>query len=153
MKNSDAPQNYPGTAVILKTPDADPKTTGKKSNPYDSENLDQKPESDSKDITGKDIEKDLIENDPSKGFETDMNTQRSDEAQSDTFETTQPDQDNPVHKEVEIGQLGNEELKEDERTRDETGNGAPGHTNLPSENFKVLRFDAYKQTVIIGGFL
>jgi len=49
----------------------DPKSTGPKGNPYDSENPRKEPDSDPKDITGKDIEKDLIENDPSQGFETD----------------------------------------------------------------------------------
>lgn len=83
-------------------------------------------------LTEKDIEEDLIENDPSEGFETDIGTPASDEAESDRFQTTQPDQDNPVQKEFEIGGLGNEELKEDELTRDETGDGAL-HNNKPSQ--------------------
>ena len=37
-----------------------------------------------------------------------------------TFETIAPENDNPVQREFEIGQLGREELKEDERTGDET---------------------------------
>ena len=76
----------------------------------------------------KDIEKDPIENDPSKGSQTDMDTQRSDEDETDKFQTIEPEKDNRVRKEFEIRQLGNEELKEDELTRDETG-GAPGNHN------------------------
>jgi len=34
-----------------------------------------------------------------------------------------PEKDNPVRKEFEIGQLGYQELKEDELTRNEAGNG------------------------------
>jgi len=67
-----------------------------------------------KDITDKDIEKDLIENDPLKGAQTDMDTQKSDEDENDSFETIEPDQDNSVEREFEIGELGNEELKNDE---------------------------------------
>lgn len=101
------------------------------SNPYDSENLDHESGSESKDITEKDIEKDLIENDPSEGFETDMDTQKSNEAKSDSFETIEASQDNPVNREFEIGELGNEELKKDELTRDESRHGA--YNNKPSE--------------------
>jgi hypothetical protein len=100
-------------------------------NPYDSENLDHESDSESKDITEKDIEEDLINNDPSEGFETEIDTSGSDEAESDSFKTIEPDQDNPVNREFEIGQLGNEELREDERTRDETGNAA--YHNKPSQ--------------------
>jgi hypothetical protein len=60
----------------------------------------------------KDIEKYLIENDPPKGSQTDRNTQNSDEAQSDNFETTEPEKDNPARRELEIGQLGQQVLKE-----------------------------------------
>ncbi|MFH6948195.1 hypothetical protein ACHRV6_06890 [Flavobacterium sp. FlaQc-51] len=95
-------------------------------NPYDSENLDNESDSESKDITEKEIEKDLIHNDPSEGFETDIDTSGSDEAESDTFKTIEPDQDNPVSREFEIGQLGSEEIREDECTRDETNGAAPG---------------------------
>ena len=43
-----------------------------------------------------------------------------------------PEKDNPVRKEFEIGHLGNQELKEDEHTRDETVNGS--YTNIkPSQ--------------------
>jgi len=70
----------------------------------------------------KDIEKDLIEN----GSQTDRNTQKGDEVQNDSFETIAPHKDNPVRKEFEIGNLGNQELKEDEITRDESRNGSPG---------------------------
>lgn len=101
-------------------------STDEINNPYDSENLDNESDSESKDITEKEIEKDLIHNDPSEGFETDIDTSGSDEAESDTFKTIEPDQDNPVSREFEIGQLGSEELREDERTRDETNGVAPG---------------------------
>ena len=57
-----------------------------------------------------------------------MDTQNSDEAESDKFETIAPEKDNPVKREFEIGQLGNQELKEDEITRNEPGQGAPGNT-------------------------
>jgi hypothetical protein len=105
------------------------------SNPNDSENLDNESDSGSKDITEKDIEEDLIKNDPSEGFETDIDNQKSYKAENDSFETIEPDQDNPVKMEFEIGQLGNEDLKEDEITRDETGNGAPGNFKPSQRKF------------------
>lgn len=151
MATSDTTKNYPQDDQDFQNPDkgskADQKTsptsarpiTGsagpdyagdlsleKNSNPYDSENLDQESESQSKDITEKDIEEDLIENDPSEGFETDIDTQNSDEAESGSFETIEPEKDNPVSREFEIGQLGNQDLKEDEITRDETDGGVSG---------------------------
>lgn len=111
---------------------ADDLSLEENSNPYDSENLDNESDSESKDITEKDIEEDLVHNDPSQGFETDIDTAGSNETESDTFETIEPDQDNPVKREFEIGQLGNEELQEDERARDETDGGA--HRNFkPSQ--------------------
>ncbi|MFD1605272.1 hypothetical protein ACFSJW_01620 [Flavobacterium artemisiae] len=67
-------------------------------------------------------------------METDIDTQNSSEAQSGSFETTQPDQDNPVSREFEIGQLGSEELQEDESTRDETG-GARGNIKPSQRKF------------------
>jgi hypothetical protein len=54
----------------------------------------------------KDIEKDLIENDPSKGPQTDMDTNKNNEDEDDSFETIAPEKDNPVRKEFEIGELG-----------------------------------------------
>ena len=64
----------------------------------------------------KDIEKDLIDNDPSKEFERDMDTKKNNEDESASFETIAPQKDNPVRKEFETGQLGNDELQEDELT-------------------------------------
>ena len=118
-----------------KITNSDSQSSDPNSNPYDSENLDQESESESKDITEKDIEEDLINNDPSEGFETQIDTNKNDEAESDSFETIEPDQDNPVNREFEIGQLGNEELKEDELTRDETGHGAPRNTKPSQRKF------------------
>ena len=89
----------------------------------------------SKDITEKDIEEDLLENDPSEGFETDIDTQNSSEAQSGSFETIESEKDNPVKKEFEIGELGSKELQEDERERDESGNAAPGHDKPSQRKF------------------
>jgi hypothetical protein len=114
-----------------KIPNSDPQSSDPNGNPYDSENLDNESDSDSKDITEQDIEEDLRDNDPSEGFETEIDTWESDEAESDTFKTIEPDQDNPINKEFEIGELGNEELKEDELTRDETGDRA--YHNKPSQ--------------------
>ena len=156
MKNSDTKENYDQDDQNFQNPDKGTKANQKASStsahrftdnaepdyaadlsleqntsPYDSENLDQESESDSKDITEKDIEKDLIENDPSQGFETDIDTEKSDEGESDTFETIEAEENNPVKKEFEIGELGNGELREDELTRDETG-GARGNIK-PSE--------------------
>jgi hypothetical protein len=132
MTTSDAPQNYPGDNCNSQNQNKDPKSTGPKGNPYDSENLDQESDSDSKDITEKDTQKDLIENDPSKGFETDIDTPKSGQAESGTFETIAPGKDNPAQREFEIGELGNEELKEDELTRDASHHGAPSN-NKPSQ--------------------
>ncbi|QSB25283.1 hypothetical protein [Flavobacterium sp. CLA17] len=66
-----------------------------------------------------------------------MDTQKSNEAESDTFETIEPDQDNPVKKEFEIGQLGNEELKEDERARDASRHGASRNTKPSGRKLKI----------------
>lgn len=140
MKNAHTPEN-PGKDQKdfqnenTDRKNTDPKNSGTDKNPYDSENLDQETGRKSKDITEKDIEIDLIENAPSEGFEIDADTQNSSEAQSGSFETIQPDKDNPVNKEFEIGQLGNEELKEDELIRDESGSGAPGHEKPSQRKF------------------
>ncbi|OIV40615.1 hypothetical protein [Flavobacterium johnsoniae] len=75
-----------------------------------------------------------------------MDTKKSDEAASDNFETIAPEKDNPVKKEFEIGELGNDELKEDERARNVSRYGAPAIINLPSENFSAFRFDKCKTT-------
>ena len=48
------------------------KNTDQNSNPYDSENLDNESDSELKDITEQDIENDLKNNDPSEGFETEI---------------------------------------------------------------------------------
>lgn len=109
--------------------------TDENSNQYDSENLDNEPGSQSKDITGKDIEKHLIEHDPSGVFETDIDNQNSSEAESSSFETIEPEKDNPVKKEFEIGQPGNQELRKDERARDKSGNIAPGHDKPSRRKF------------------
>ncbi|MDW8848622.1 hypothetical protein SD960_00855 [Flavobacterium sp. MMLR14_040] len=131
MTNSDTPENYPQDDRNFQNPNTHPQSSDKDSYQYDSENLDQESGSDSKDITEQDIEKDLIENDPSEGFETDLDTQNSDEDESASFETIEPEKDNPVNREFEIGRLGNEELKEDELTRDESHHG--GYNNKPSQ--------------------
>jgi len=71
MKNSPTAKNYDHEDRNSQNQIKDPKSTGPKSNPYDPENPYKEPQSDSKDITGKDIEKDLIENAPSEGSQTD----------------------------------------------------------------------------------
>jgi hypothetical protein len=141
MKNSHTTKNSDKDDRNSQNPDADPKSTGPKGTPYDPENPRKESQSDPKDINGKDIEKNLIENDPSQGLETDMDTQKSDETESDSFETLEADQENPVKKEFEIGELGNEELKEDERARDATDGGAPGNYKPSQRKFKALRFN------------
>ena len=73
-----------------------------------------------------------------------MDTQKSDEAQSDSFETIEPENDNQVRKDFEVGELGNDELQEDELTRDETGNGSPGNHKPSSEDFNVPGFNTCK---------
>jgi len=106
--------------VIPKTRSKTQNTQPKTPSPYDPQHPYKKPQSGPKDITGKDIEKNLTENDPLKGFQTDIDNQNSDEAENDSFETIAPEKDNPVRKEFEIGEPGNQELQEDERARDET---------------------------------
>ncbi|OXA76562.1 hypothetical protein, partial [Flavobacterium frigidimaris] len=123
------------TTVIPKTRSKHQNTQPKTASPYDPQHPYKEPQSGPKDITGKDIEKDLIENDPSKGFETDRNTQNSNEVINHFFETIEPDQDNPVKRKFEIGQLGNEELKEDELTRDASRYGAPGYHKPSQQKF------------------
>ena len=135
MTNSDTSKNYAQDDRNFQNTNTDQQSNDPNSNPYDSENLDNESDSDSKDITEKDIEEDLINNDSSEGFETDIDTQNSDEAENDPFQTIESDQDNPVKKEFEIGELGNEELKNDESTRDETGNGASRNTKPSQRKF------------------
>jgi len=132
MKNSDTPENNPQDDRNLKNANSKGKSSDENRNSDDSENLDNETDSASKDITEQDLEKDLLHNDPSEGFETDMDAQKDNEPESEPFETIEPDQDNPVNKEFEIGELGNEELKEDELNRDETGDGKL-HNNKPSQ--------------------
>lgn len=124
MKNSNKQENF-------RNDDKNFQNSDPKSNSYDSENLDNESGAESKDITEKDIEEDLKNNDPSEGFETQIDTD-SDDTENASFETIEPDQDNPVKKEFEIGNLSNDELKEDEQSRDEKVNGAV-HFNKPSE--------------------
>lgn len=137
MKNAHTPENPGQDPKDFQNDNTDQKNNGPKStapqgSKYDSENLDQESDTQSKDITEKDIEKDLKENDPSKGFETYTGKAQNSEDDSDAFETFEPDRDNPVNKEFEIGQLGSEELKEDESKRDETDNDAV-HFHKPSD--------------------
>jgi hypothetical protein len=87
----------------------------------------------------KDIEKDLIENDNSKGFESDIDTNKSDEDESDNFQTIEPEKDNPVRKEFEIGQLESDELQEDEITRNEPGQSTTGNAKPSKRNFNILK--------------
>lgn len=135
MTNSDTLGNYGQDDKNFQNADTDPQSSDPNSNPYDSENLDNESDSELKDITEKDIEEDLINNDPSEGFETDMDTPQSEGDESDAFKTIEPDQDNPVKKEFEIGQLGREELKEDERIRDESRHGATRNTKPSQRKF------------------
>lgn len=134
MKNFHTTKNYHKDHRNSQNPIKAPKTTAKNSKPLWPGEPRKEPQSTPKDITGKDIEKELIENDPSKGSQTDMDTQKSDEAQNDPFETIEPEKDNPVKKEFKIGKLGNKELQEDESKRDETG-GAPGNTKPSQRKF------------------
>jgi hypothetical protein len=120
--------------VIPKTKSKPQNTQPKTPSPYDPQHPYKEPQSGLKDITVKDIEKDLIENDPLKGSQTDRNTQRSDESENDSFETIEPEKYNTVRKEFEIGQLGQEELQEDESIRDET-TGAPDTTKPSQRKF------------------
>jgi hypothetical protein len=83
----------------------------------------------------KGIEKNLIENEPSKGSQTDKDTQKNNEDENDSFETIAPEKDNHVKKEFEIGQLGREESKEDEITRNEAGHDAPGNIKPSQRKF------------------
>lgn len=78
-------------------------------NPYDSENLDNESDSQSKDITEQDIEKDLKNNDPSEGFETDI-----DNRGSNGSETIEPDQHTPAGREFEAGQHSSQQIINDE---------------------------------------
>jgi hypothetical protein len=132
MTNSATPENYPQDEKNFQNANTDPKSSDPNSNPYDLENLDNESESESNDITEKDNQEDLREKDSSGRFETDMDTQGSDEPEGATFETIEPKKDNPVNKEFEIGNLGNEQLKEDELTRNETGDSAL-HNTKPSQ--------------------
>jgi len=69
------------------------------------------------------------------GLETDIDIHKNNEAENDSFETIEPQKDNPVNREFEIGELGNEELKEDEMTRNETDGAAPGNYKPSQRKF------------------
>ncbi|MDP5200268.1 hypothetical protein [Flavobacterium sp. DG2-3] len=111
MKNQDTAQNTSQDKANYQNEAAGPKNSSADSNPYGAENLDQESDARSKDIIGKDIEKDLMENRPSRGFETDIDKPESTRDEDEAFETIQKDDDNPVNREFEIGQLGSEELQ------------------------------------------
>jgi len=106
------------TTVIPKTRSKTRNTQPKTPSPYDPQHPYKEPQSGPKDIRGKDIEKDLIENDPSKGYQTDIDTNKGDEAENDFFETIAHEKDKTVNREFEIGQLGNEQLREDRQSDD-----------------------------------
>lgn len=129
MKNQNTPEkeNQPRGKGNPQNQNTGPKNSDPDTSPYDSENLDRESDSASKDIREKDIEKD-----PSEGFETDIDKPENGRDENEAFETIQPDDDNPVNKEFEIGQLGSEELKEDELARDES-DGGPARFYKPSE--------------------
>ncbi|OIV40579.1 hypothetical protein BKM63_17055 [Flavobacterium johnsoniae] len=91
----------------------------------------------------KDIEKDLIGNDPREGSQTDRNTQKSNEAESDKFQTIAPEKDNPVEREFEIREPENDEFHQDELTKDET-DGTSGNTKSSQRNFYAHGFNAVK---------
>ncbi len=72
-----------------------------------------------------------------------MDTQRSDEAENDSFETIAPDMDNRVRKEFEIGEPENDEFHQDELTKDET-DGTSDNTKSSQRNFYAHGFNAVK---------
>ena len=45
-----------------------------------------------------------------------MDTKKNNEDENDFFGSLAPEKDNPVEREFEIGELGNQELQEDQRT-------------------------------------
>lgn len=59
----------------------------------------------------------------------------SNEPESARYETIEPQKDNPIKKEFEIGQLSNEELKEDELRKDERAHGTPGNQKHSQRKF------------------
>ncbi|MCD0469907.1 hypothetical protein [Flavobacterium sp. JAS] len=61
-----------------------------------------------------------------------MDTQKGDEDENEAFESIAPEKDNPVQREFEIGHIGNQELKKDERARDESRHSTPGN-HKPSQ--------------------
>ena len=69
------PKITTSTTVIPKTKSKPQNTQPKTPGPYDPQNPYKEPQSGPKDIRGKDIEKDLIDNNPSEGSQTDMDTQ------------------------------------------------------------------------------
>jgi len=79
------------STVIPKTKPKPQNAQPKTPSPYDPQNPYKKPQSGPKDITVKDIEKDLIEHDPSMGSQTNMDTQKSNEDGNDSFGTIAPE--------------------------------------------------------------
>lgn len=72
---------------------------------------------------------------PLKGSQTDRNTQKNNQDENDFFETTAPEKDNHARREFEIVELGKDEHKEDQLTKDETGNGSPGNSKPSQRKF------------------
>ena len=68
-----------------------------------------------------------------------MDTHKSDEAESVSFETIETEKDNPVERELEIGQLESDELQEDEITRNEPGQSTTGNAKPSKRNFNILK--------------
>jgi hypothetical protein len=81
MKNSHTTKNYDHEDGNSQNQDTDPKSTGPKDNPYDPENPRKEPQRHNREGH----REGLIENAPSEGSQTDMDTQRSDEDESNFF--------------------------------------------------------------------
>jgi len=134
MMHSDTPENYAQDDKNFQNAKTDPK-----SNPYDSENLDNESESELKDITEKDIEENLLHNDPSEGFETEVDTHKSYETESDHFKTIDPEKIIPSKRNSKLGNLAMRSLKTMSSQGMNRAMVQPVILNLPSENFNVLR--------------
>jgi hypothetical protein len=139
MKNQDTPKSPPQDKGNSQNQNQGSEYSNPRTNPYDSENLDRESDAGSKDITEKDIEKNLIENDPSQGFETDIDNDKNNQHQSDAFETIQPDKDNPFIRNSKSALSAARSFSKTSLQGTRQTAALPASINLPNENFNQPR--------------
>ena len=82
-----------------------------------------------------------------------MDTQKSDEAENDKFQTIAPEKDNPVKRgNSKLGTLASRSFRKMKLREMSPVRVHRGILNLRSANFNKMRFDTYKKQFIINVF-